>query len=357
MVRPTIDHRVAGTVNRAAAVLLGFAVLACGDDSNGFDFATMGQGSAADGGGGTATGGTTGEGSDETASGPTQGDGTTTTGVDGDEGTASGSGGSTGSGDGEDGDLPIVPCNGMDVLFVVDNSSTMLEEQIRIRSSAAAWLMTVNASTATAVNNVNVGVITTDESAMVTATEMPCNFASGEAYMQMGGALFDPMVFAAEVQCALSVGVAGSSDERPMEHLIEALSPEFVDGGANTGFLREGALLVIVILTDEEDDFEAKTAWGSAGDPADWISDIAALKGDIHRDVVVLSLIGVDQPNACPTPQWNGVAGAELSPRLAEFSEGFPAGATHDLCAPEFSTFLSGVVPGIAGSCMNFSPP
>ncbi|MBL4688650.1 MAG: VWA domain-containing protein [Nannocystaceae bacterium] len=348
---------MAGTVNRAAAVLLGFAVLACGDDSNEFEFATMGQGSAAGRDDGTATSGTTGEGSGETANEPTQGEGSTTMGVDADDdddGTASGSGSPTGT---DDGELPVVPCIGMDILFVVDNSATMIEEQTRISSSAAAWLMTVNASTASAVNNVNVGVITTDESAMVTATAMPCNFVSGQSYMQMGGALFDPVVFAAEVQCALSVGVAGSSDERPMEHLIEALSPQFVDGGPNTGFLREGALLVIVILTDEEDDFEAKTAWGSAGDPADWISDIAALKGDIHRDVVVLSLIGVDQPNACPNPQWNGMAGAELSPRLAEFAEGFPAGATQDLCAPEFNTFLSGVVPGIAGSCMNFSPP
>ncbi|MEM6995124.1 MAG: hypothetical protein AAF721_31715 [Myxococcota bacterium] len=342
------------------ALLAGSLVVApgCKDDESGFDFATMGMGSAAPGDdGGTATGGsgTGGTASEEDTAGDTAADSAGTMAVDG-SGTAGDTMG-TGSEDGDDAGLPVVPCIGMDILFVVDNSSTMIEEQVRLSANAATWLTTVNASTPTAVNNVNVGVITTDEPAMVTETAMPCNFASGLPYMQMGGAAFDPMVFAAEVQCALSVGVAGSSDERPIEHLLEALSPEFLDGGPNAGFLRNDALLVIVLLTDEEDDFEAKTSWGSAGDPPDWIADVAALKGDIEKDVVVLSFIGLDPPNECPAFQWDGMTGAELSPRLGEFTMGFPAGATHDICAADFTTFLNGVVPGIAGSCSNFSPP
>ena len=348
----TATRSVCGVAVVALALASG-----CKNDDKGFDFATMGMGSAAQDDDGPDTEGPDTEGPD------TEGDGEDTVGsMDATEGpadTGSGtdSGTDTGSDDGEDAGLPVVPCTGMDILFVVDNSQTMLEEQVRMASNAATWLMSVNSSTATAVNNVNVGVITTDESAMVTATAMPCMFASGLPYMQIGGPMFDQMAFAAEIQCALSVGTDGSSDERPIERTLEALSPAFVDGGPNDGFLRDDSLLVIVIMTDEEDDFEKATNWGSDGDPPQWIDDVAALKGGIEKDVIVLSFIGLDPPNECPPHQWDGMTGAELSPRLQEFTEGFPAGAVHDLCSSDYFTFLNGVVPGISGSCMNFSPP
>ena len=347
----------------ATSAALGFVVAAgvtlasgCNRGDEGFDFATMGMGSAAPADEGTDSEGPDTEGED------TEGPGEDTMGpmdTEGpaDTGTGTGGGSDSGSDDGSDDGLPVEPCTGMDILFVVDNSQTMLEEQVRMASNAATWLMAVNNATATAANNINVGVITTDESAMVTATEMPCNFASGLPYMQIGGMMFDQMAFAAEVQCALAVGTDGSSDERPIERMLEALSPAFVQGGPNDGFLRDDSLLVVVIMTDEEDDFEKATNWGSEGDPPQWIDDLAAVKGGIEKDVIVLSFIGLDAPNECPPHQWDGMTGAELSPRLQEFTEGFPAGAVHDLCAADYFGFLNGVVPGISGSCMNFSPP
>lgn len=349
---------------RTKATLLAGLTLAwagCSGDDGGFDFATAGVGSAASNDGGSGTAGT--GGSDTTGTGGSDDPGGDTVGPS-DTGSGPGTVGDETAGttadvdDGEDDGLPVEPCTAMDILFVVDNSSTMIEEQLRLSSNAAVWLSQVNASTATAANNIHVGVITTDDSAMVTSTAMPCNFASALPYMTMGGATFDQTVFAAEVQCALNVGVGGSSDERPIDRMFEALSNDFNEAGApNEGFLRQDALLIVVVVTDEEDDFEAKTSWGSAGDPADWIDDLAALKGDINKDVVVLSIIGLDAPNDCPAFQWDGLSGAELSPRLQEFTLGFPAGAVHDACSADYLTFLNGVVPGIAGSCMNFSPP
>ena len=345
-------------VGRVCGLLGAAALIACGGSGGGFDFDSAGMGSAA-----SNDGDGSGSGSGDSGSGSGSDDGEP--GETGEDTMGGADSGSSGSSDGadtnDDDDLPVVPCTGIDILFVVDNSETMLEEQIRIQGTAANWLSMVNASAITASNNLNVGVITTDEPELrtVDSTGASCGFASGLPFMQYGQPLgmFDPVAFAAELGCALDVGLDGSSNERPIDMIREALSPALTDGGANDGFLRTDSLLLIVLLTDEEDDFEAKTSWGSDGDPDQWIADVAAFKGDIEKDVVVLSLIGVDPPNECPPHQWDGMTGAELSPRLAQFTDGFPAGAVHDLCSQDYTSFLNGVVPGISGSCANFSTP
>jgi len=339
-----------------AAVLIALGTLACGDGDDGaFDFAG-GTGEATAGGQGPGDDGAS---SDSAGTAADDTGGAESGGDDNDDNDDDDGGSESGSDEGDTGDdLPIEPCTGIDVLFVVDNSGTMLEEQARIAAAAATWLQTLDNATATAANNLHVGVITTDESAMVTQTAEPCGFASGLPYMQTAGKTFSPKAFTAEVQCALTVGVDGSTDERPMQHMLEALSPEFIGTqGANEGFLRDDALLVVVLVTDEEDDYERKTQWGSPGDPADWTADLAALKGDLAKDIVVLSLIGLESPNACPQFQWDGVTGAELSPRLDEFTMGFPEGASSDVCALDYTPFLAGTIPALAGACGSYSPP
>jgi len=142
-----------------------------------------------------------------------------------------------------------------------------------------------------------------------------------------------------------------------MEMLLGALSDEnLVPGAFHNGFLREEALLVIVVVTNEEDEFEEVTEWGSDGDPASWFDAIVTLKGGWANDIVVLSLVGNPEPSACLGP-WDGTQGAQYSPRLIEFTESFPQGAVGDICEPEYASFLLGVVPGVTAACAGYTPP
>lgn len=323
-------------------------LLACGgDDGGGFDFmsGTQGTGIGPGTGGGTAeASGGSGSGSGDTTGAP----------VDtGDSGPAPGSTGSE-TGGSETEDLPTVPCTAIDVVFVVDNSDTMIEEQLRLVGTASAWIDQVNGQTPSVIDDVRVGVITTDNPIFVQSdgAGMACGpYASGEPWMTLGPTL------ATELGCALSQGVAGDPDERPMDMIQEALSDDnLAPGGAHAGFLRDDALLLIVLLTDEEDDLERDTQWGSEGDPPDWIDAIAAKKEGHLGNVVVVSLVGHEKPNACPAFQWDGVDGAEIAPRLIELTDAFPQGAVGDICQAEYATFLFGIVPGVAAACNGFTP-
>lgn len=331
------------TLRRLAPFVL---VAACGgDDGGGFDFASATQGTGA--GPVTAGSGTT--------EGETEGDADDTAGDSGESTAGPAATGSTGA-EGESSgtaDLPSVPCTSLDVVFVIDDSDTMAEEQMRLAQVAAGWIDQLVAQVPTVVDDVRIGVITTDDSSFVQSdgAGTACAFASGAPWMTLGDTL------ATELPCALSQGVAGDPDERPMDMLQAALSDEaLAPGGRHDGFLRDEGLLVVVLLTDEEDDLEAATQWGSEGDPPDWVDAIAAKKGGYPQDVVVLSLVGHDKPNECPAFQWDGMQGAEIAPRLIEFTESFPQGAVGDICAAEYTTFLFSVVPGVAAACDQYVP-
>ncbi|MCH9681869.1 MAG: hypothetical protein K0V04_10580, partial [Deltaproteobacteria bacterium] len=248
---------------------------------------------------------------------------------------------------------PPEPCTAVDILFVVDNSEPMIEEQIRLRASALAFVQQVQATIPTLISDVHIGVITTDEGMFVQSTGDGClPFEGGSTWM-----VSSSLMLAAELECALALGTAGSPNERPMDMLQDALSDDnLAPGGFHNGFLREDALLVVVVVTNEEDAIEPDTAWGSSGAPADWAMALADRKGGYPSNVVALSLVGLDAPNACAGP-WDGTVGAEFAPRLIEFAESFPAGAAGGVCAPEYATFLLGAVPGVAGACAGYIPP
>jgi len=260
-------------------------------------------------------------------------------------GTTSDSAGTTSGGSPE-----AVPCTAIDVLFVVDDSSTMAEEQVRLSAAAPGFIAAMRAKLPD-VAVVHVGVISTDSPALGVSAGRCGPFVGGLGFMTQDDDLSVSLV------CAAQVGVAGSPDERPMEMLLAAVDDLANEpGGLNSDFVREPALLVAVIVTDEEDDHETDPAWGSEGDPADWFAGLTAIKDGYAGDIVVLSLVGTPAPNACPPFQWDGKSGAEPAPRISEFTAMFPFGSVGDACAPSYDTFFLDAVPVVAEACASFIP-
>jgi hypothetical protein len=282
---------------------------------------------------------------------------TTTTAAMSDETTTSGStstdttdatGTSTGELDIDPAD--VVPCTAIDIIFVVDNSSTMSEEQVRLSAAAPNFIASVRAKLPD-VDTIHVGVISTDTPSLAVSASKCGPFASGLGFMTPDDTLPVSLV------CAAQVGVAGSPDERPLDMLLAAVDDLANEpGGLNSDFVRKDALLVAVLVTDEEDDHELDPAWGSDGDPPDWFAGLTAIKDGRAGDVVALSLVGTHAPNACPPFQWDGKDGAEPAARLAEFTGMFPFGRVGDVCAPSYDQFFLDAVPVIADACANFIP-
>ena len=197
-------------------------------------------------------------------------------------------------------------CTKVDFLFVIDNSGSMGDDQMNLVAAFPAFIEGIQA-TLGAVDSYHVGVITTDGyewndtcsvlGGLVTQTggfdssnEVCTPYASGLNFMTEEDDLEEKFA------CAAQVGTQGNATERPMESMVLALGQVWSNpGGCNEGFLRDDALLVVTVITDEADG----PAWGpcqadpeptSIGNPDTWYADVVEAKLGIPENVAVLAL-------------------------------------------------------------------
>jgi len=291
--------------------------------------------------------------------------------ADTDEGWGSTGGadeGSTGDADGGGStgalfDVPPLPnpvqpgvCDSVDLLFVIDNSGSMADEQANLIASVPGFIEGISDRLGVS-TDYHVGVVSTDDSsfngdgcreigALVTRTggdlssETECGpYIDGTTFMTPRDDL------EVSFECAARLGIDGSGIERPMDALRAALHPTPGLQGCNAGFLRDDALLVIVVITDEED------ADDSVGDPAHWYESVLEAKGGDEERVVMLSLVGHPKPNDCIQTQWTGMMGAEIATRLLQFTSLFPHGYVGDVCSDDYEPFFTEATEHIDTVC------
>jgi hypothetical protein len=163
----------------------------------------------------------------------------------------SGSAGSGGSGE-------MTGCSKMDLLFVIDNSGSMQEEQANLITNFPKLINVLEQSqleyrvavTTTARNYnyfITVGGMTIPLSTMGESGAMLKKGTMTKRWIDKG----DPDVVGTFSALA-NVGIYGSGDEMPLGAVRDAFEDRMTDG-TNTGFRRDDALLGIVILTDEND--------------------------------------------------------------------------------------------------------
>jgi hypothetical protein len=244
-------------------------------------------------------------------------------------------------------------CVKVDLLFVIDNSGSMKQEQDNLVASFPGFVQEIQQELADA-ESLHIGVVTTDDYEF---NEAPCAGVLGGLVTQTGGldssaAACGPYAsglrymteqddLAQRFACAAHVGTDGSGDEMPLDAALHALGPGLAAPGAcNEGFVRADALLVLVLITDEEDQ--------SIGDPPQWFNSLVALKGGVETNIVVLSLIGPKQP-ACPDAK-------TIALKLVEFTGMFTYGSVGQICAPSYQQFFHDAIAGIAEACDNFIP-
>ena len=174
-------------------------------------------------------------------------------------------------------ELSATPNRDVDLLFVVDDSPSMLDKQINLTTNFPSFLDRLQAVQG-GLPNLHVGVITTDMGTKASGSVLPAPAIGqigqgGCAGTGKGGAL---QVFNAPVtgkylvdveagggartrnytgpladafSAMAKAGAGGCGFEQPLAAMRAAL-----DGNAaNTGFLRSEAMLGVVFLTDEDD--------------------------------------------------------------------------------------------------------
>lgn len=281
--------------------------------------------------------------------------------------------------DTEDTDDTVAPgeCGEVDVLFVVDNSGSMMEEQGRLQSAASDFLLDLIDTTGS--SDPHVMVVDVERASHPCVTECalfqacssdpeydcenppvpstcddflgsglvrplgqptggPCGLTSGGRYIDGS----QPDLIEA-FECVLGpANGSGSGDEVPMQAMVEAIDTMGDLEDCNDGFLRDNASLVVVFLTDEEDGSD-----NSPGSPAGWHIRMVGAKGGDEDEIFVLGLFGDDL-----TPTANCEAAAEPGPRLLDFIDLWGSrGITGSVCDLDYSDAFDDLLSSVAQHC------
>ncbi|MEM6993881.1 MAG: hypothetical protein AAF721_25435 [Myxococcota bacterium] len=263
------------------------------------------------------------------------------------------------------GSIPDAPmneelgCQGIDFLFVVDNSGSMSIQQTQLLNSFPGFITGIENSLEN-VDSYHVGVITSDN---YSGNEPGCN-TLGDLVTQTAGfnssdAVCGPfssgLRFATDEDdlqtvfpCMAHVGASGSPIEQPVSGTIAALDPaKAAPGGCNEGFLREDAILVVVLVTDDPPyDFDMDDAHPST-DTTGWYDAVVAAKGGDVESIVVIGFV----------PWMNTSCNGAESPNLIGFVEEFgEQGVLASVCDPDYGPVFSSTIETIQTTCDNFVP-
>ena len=272
---------------------------------------------------------------------------------------------------------PEVGCQAIDFLFVIDSSESMKDHQSNLVNSFPGFAAEIESAVPS--DDWHVMVVDTDaqwggaecanacttlgtcpdEPAFACTTPSPglCDITigAGESAPFGEGAsnqtcLDGDARFLAEgnadlesiFSCMARVGVDGNSEERTAEALVRAISPEMLDDDAcNEGFLRDEAILVVTIITDEPDAI-------SPDAPEDWTDALLEAKNQDPGGIVILGLIP-DGGDVCEDPA--------NAPRLSALLDALPSSSWASVCETDYSPFFADAVEVILDTCEEFEPP
>lgn len=256
-------------------------------------------------------------------------------------------------------------CSAVDFLFVIDNSGSMFGAQTNLVANFPAFIDGIQ-STLIDVDSYHVGIATSDAyagnplecrqlGALVTTT------AGGDSSNAMCGPYTEGFSYITEeddlstsFQCAARVGTTGDAGERPMNAVEAAIGPALnAEGACNDAFIRDNALLVVVVITDEADGPGDPDLVSSTGDPASWYQSVLDAKGGIEENAAALVLTNfVGGP--CPPGGFGSDDGFNLVNFAGLFGEnGFVGG----ICEPDYGPSFAQATAVIQQACENFIPP
>ncbi|HWB80324.1 MAG TPA: hypothetical protein VG755_35400 [Nannocystaceae bacterium] len=258
------------------------------------------------------------------------------------------------AGDPDDDEPPgPVDCDKVDFLFVIDNSGSMYDHQVNLIENFEVITAGVD-RVIEGRTDLHVGVVSTD---IYAGNPFECQTIGGLVNHPSGAHSSDRecgpwaagryMTNADDIDdgfaCAAQLGTTGSTIERPMDAMLAAIEDDGPASECNAGFLRDDALLVTVVVTDE---------WDGPGDPEDdgswtgpelWTRGLVDAKGSDASYAVVM-LVNEERGQCRPGHvEHDGHV-------LAEWAESQPFGFVGSICG-DYGESFSQAVDVVAAAC------
>lgn len=278
-------------------------------------------------------------------------------------------------GDGDGNGAQDAPCDQMDVLFVVDDSGSMEQEQANLAANFPLFVDVVHGyrNGAGEPLDYRIGVITTGVSQTVTFTTpfgTITETSDGEdGQLRPMGGLSHPWIeradgtpeeLATTFAATAEVGISGPAIEMPLRAAELALGDRILDG-SNAGFVRDTALTAVVIVTDEDDcsyrdptfdAFDLDTCNPNDAaimDPSDSIAAIDDIAGGSGRWATAVI--------AGETDCSSEFGDAFEANRLKDFVAGVGTnGVFSSICAGDLSAALGEALDTFESACESFPP-
>jgi len=252
-------------------------------------------------------------------------------------------------------------CGMMDLLFVIDNSGSMSEEQTNLAANFPRVISVLDALKGGGVNY-RVGVTTTaigEQLALLSFLSSPSENGAllrtadmEHPWLERG----EPMLSERFTRLA-TVGTNGSGQEQPLRAAKAALTDRVADG-SNAGFLRPNALLAIVVLTDEDDSssntqplFGIIPLPGSEIPVAEYVSSFDTATAG--RGNWAAAVIAGDQMGGCRS----AFGSAVYAKRLVDFvKQTGPNALLGSICQGDLAAELDKALNVFATACESFVP-
>ncbi|MFY0535449.1 hypothetical protein [Nannocystis pusilla] len=142
----------------------------------------------------------------------------------------------------------------------------------------------------------------------------------------------------------------------PFDSILAALDHPLIEtgvelngpGGCNEGFLRDDALLLVVVIQDTYDQH-------SLGGPYQWAKALYAVKGG--DEDAVFALVITSDADISPSLCFPGEPPSYAKNRLRLFGEDYlKHGKVESICAPSYGKFFKETAAQVAALCDEFIP-
>jgi hypothetical protein len=257
------------------------------------------------------------------------------------------------AGSGADAGVVVVDeaCKHVDVVIAVDNSASMSAEKSALRDVAFPGFATALLNISGGIQDFRVGVLDackTPANLHTWGVGGPCFFSGGHAWMESTSPnLVNEFKCVGDVDSSDMLCTGENDDEQPVSTAYTALGFEWSGPGKpNDGFLRTDALLVVIAITDED---EQPIPAATAQEIYDRLVAIKA--GDVNKIV----FLGIGGSMVC-----DGLYGhARDADTLREITKLFAdkgRGVFWDLCQGDLQTGLTQALMTIESACEDFGP-
>ena len=263
-----------------------------------------------------------------------------------------GSSGSSGASGGADSGK-VDECKKMDIVFIVDNSGSMAQEQTNLATNFPKFVKVISDYKTKSGDQLDfrIAVSSSDDgkdkgkfnAARAPGAPSGCSAGPARPWLERADGDIGSM-FA----CRAELGTNGSNIERPLENmLLSVTTAAAANSASGTSFVREDALLAFILLTDE-DEGSAGGSGNLARPMADYPPAFDKVKGDRGRWAASV----IAGPNACSSP---GLGNAAEAKRLKGFiTDVGKNGVFSSICTGDLTTGLSEALAKFDQACRDF---